>query len=96
MPWLLGVDRSVGATHTLAMTVSPLPLRGGVHLDPRDEDRVLRVSAHPESGSVILSIWRRNECVGTHHVQTADVPDLIKVLADALVVSVPETRAHAG
>jgi hypothetical protein len=78
------------------MTVSPLPLRGGVHLDLRDDGRILRVSAHPEANSVILSIWRRNECVATHHVAAGDVPDLIKVLADALVTPVPEARTPAS
>jgi hypothetical protein len=92
----VGVDSATSATHTLPMTVSPLPLRGGVQLDLRDEGRALRVSAHPESDSVILSIWRRNECVATHHVRTADVPDLIKVLADALVAPVPEARKPPG
>ena len=74
------------------MTVSPLPLRGGVQPDSRDQGRALRVSAHPESGSVILSMWRGNECVASHHVATSDVPDLIKILASTLVDAPPAQR----
>ena len=74
------------------MTVSPLPLRGGVQPDSRDDGRALRVSAHPESGSVILSMWRGDHCVASHHVALRDVPDLIRILASTLVESTPEQR----
>lgn len=78
------------------MTVSPLPLRGGVQPDARDEGRALRVSAHPESGSVVLSIWRADTCVASHHVAANDIPDLIRMLAATLVESTPEQRPHAS
>lgn len=74
------------------MSVSPLPRHGGVRLDARDQGRTLRVSAHPESGSVVLSIWRADQCVATHQVATAGVPELIKILADAVVATIPERR----
>ena len=66
------------------MTVSPLPLRGGVQADRRDDGRALRVSAHPESGLVTVSMWRGDRCVATHHLAPRDVPQLIGLLADAL------------
>jgi len=74
------------------MGVTPLPRQGGVQFDPRNEGRSLRVSSHPELGSVVLSIWRDNECVATHQMTVADVPELIKVLATALVP--PVTSEH--
>lgn len=74
------------------MSVSPLPRRGGVLMDLRTEGRVLRVSAHPESGSVVLSMWRAGYCVGTHQIAAADVPDLIKMLAASLVDASPTAR----
>lgn len=77
------------------MSVSALPRRGGVQFDVRDEGRALRVSAHPESGSVVLSIWRGDSCVATHHVAAADVPDLIRVLAETLVESAPPSPPRA-
>ena len=66
------------------MTVSPLPLRGGVHFDHRDDGRALRIAAHPESGTVTLSIWRHDVCVATHQLDTDEVPELIELLARAM------------
>jgi hypothetical protein len=77
------------------MSVTPLPLHGGVHLDQRDEGRALRVSAHPELGSVVLSIWRGDRCVATHRLDTADVPELIRLLATSLIAT-SEARATAS
>ena len=67
------------------MAVSPLPRTGGVQFDHRDAGRALRVSAHPESDLVVLSIWRGDRCVATHELATADVPELIRLLASSIV-----------
>jgi hypothetical protein len=83
------VDGSRCGAHNPQMTVSPLPARGGVHFDRRDEHRALRVAAHPESGAVTISIWRGDVCVATHQIATGDVPDLIETLARALVEGAP-------
>jgi hypothetical protein len=77
------------------MSVSPLPRRGGVQFDLRDDGRALRVSAHPETGSVVLSIWRDDHCVATHQLAAADVPELVKLLTSALV-DVPHKHATAS
>jgi hypothetical protein len=45
---------------------------------------------------VVLSIWRGDHCVATHHVAVADVPDLIKMLAASLVESAPAEHPHAS
>jgi hypothetical protein len=45
---------------------------------------------------VVLSTWRGDSCVATHHVAVADVPDLIKLLASALVDAMPEGSARAS
>jgi hypothetical protein len=67
------------------MSVTPLPAKGGVHVDPRGGGRALRVSAHPELGLVTISIWRDDRCVATHRVPTADVPGLVALLTEAVV-----------
>ena len=90
------MDTALCRAHTPEMSVSPLPRRGDVQFDARNEGRALRVSAHPESGSVVLSIWRGDHCVATHHVTAADVPDLIKMLAASLVESTPAEHPHAS
>jgi len=45
---------------------------------------------------VVLSIWRGDHCVATHHVAAAGVPDLIKMLAASLVESAPAEHPHAS
>jgi hypothetical protein len=78
------------------MDVSPLPVRGGVHVDPRGGGRALRVSAHPELGLVTISVWRDDRCVATHQVPTADVPGLVALLTEALVDQAPGPRTATG
>ena len=41
------------------------PGTGSVFLDPRGDDRSLRVTWHQESQLVVLSLWRDNVCAGT-------------------------------
>lgn len=66
--------------------VTPLPWRGGVQRDLRNEGRALRVSAHPADGLVSLSLWRDDACIATHQMAAADVSVLISLLADSLGV----------
>ena len=89
------MDSPTRSAHTPKMNVSPLPRRGGVSFDRRDDGRALRVSAHPESGSVTVSIWREDRCVATHQLRAEDVPQLIELLASALVSSAPSGVATA-
>jgi hypothetical protein len=77
----------------------PLPRTGGVFLDPRGEDRSLRVSWHPESDVVVLSLWRDNLCVGTFRLAVDEVPDLIDMLRTGLseaYVAARDRAARAG
>ena len=89
------MDTGCTDAHTPDMSVAPLPRRGGVQLDARDDGRALRVSAHPETGSIVLSIWRGDRCVATHHVGTADLPDLVKLLT-AAALEPPAEQATAS
>ena len=61
-----------------------LPRTGAVFLDPRGEDRSLRVTWHQESQLVVLSLWRDNVCAGTFRLAAEEVPDLIALLRDGL------------
>lgn len=69
------------------MTVSPLPARGGIHADVRDDGRTVRVAAHAAEGMVTMSLWRGDRCIGSHRMGAADVPRLITLLAEALVAA---------
>ncbi|HSU03374.1 MAG TPA: hypothetical protein VLK03_12545 [Nocardioides sp.] len=60
------------------------PRTGSVFLDPRGEDRSLRVTWHQESQIVVLSLWRDNVCAGTFRLAADEVPDLIALLRAGL------------
>jgi hypothetical protein len=60
------------------------PRTGSVFLDPRGEDRSLRVTWHQDSQLVVLSLWRDNVCAGTFRLAADEVPDLIALLRQGL------------
>jgi hypothetical protein len=69
------------------MTVSPLPSRGTVLAGRDAAGRTLRVSAHPEVGRVVLSIWQDSTCVATVRLAEDDVPELVRALSASLLSS---------
>jgi hypothetical protein len=73
----------------------PLPRTGGVLLDPRGEDRSLRVSWHPEADVVVLSLWRDNLCAGTFRLTVDEVPTLIDLLRAGLTDAYVDARDRA-
>ena len=89
------MDVGSQCAQTRDMSVAPLPVQGGVHVDPRGDGRALRISAHPELGVVTISIWRDDRCVATHQVPTADVPGLVALLTEALVERADGRRTTA-
>ena len=60
------------------------PRTGAVFLDPRGEDRSLRVTWHHEAQLVVLSLWRDNVCAGTFRLSADEVPNLIPLLRKGL------------
>ena len=66
------------------MAQQQLPRTGAVFLDPRGEDRSLRVTWHQDSQLVVLSLWRDNVCAGTFRLAADEVPDLITLLRKGL------------
>ncbi len=62
----------------------PLPETGSIILDSRRGGRALRVSWHPETDQVVLSLWRENVCVGSFRLDADEVPDLIESLRAGL------------
>jgi hypothetical protein len=78
------------------MNVSPLPARGGIQFDRRNEGRALRVGAHPELGIVAISMWRNDSCVATHQLSISEVPELIRLLASALVEPAAQPEQATG
>lgn len=78
------------------MTVVPLPPRGEWFPDARDGERALRVSWHAELGCVVLSTWRREQCVGTVRLEPAEAARLVGVLASGLAGAATPVPGRAG
>ena len=67
------------------MTISPLPRHGDVIVGRDVAGRTLRISGHPESGRVVLSIWQDNVCRATVRLLAEDVPDVVAMLARSAI-----------
>jgi hypothetical protein len=71
------------------MTVLPLPVPAQppgrwTWESDRGQTRAVRVSAHPELGRVVLSLWRDDRCVGSVHLTPAEAAALTGKVAEAL------------
>jgi len=78
----------------MAQSVTPLPAIGDVFSGQDAAGRELRISGHPESDRLVLSIWQSGHCLATVRLARADVPEVTRALVAALVpapgpVSVP-------
>ena len=62
------------------MTISPLPRHGDVIVGRDVTGRTLRISGHPESGRVVLSIWQDTVCRATLRLSPEDVPQFVEML----------------
>jgi hypothetical protein len=76
------------------MTISPLPRHGDVIVGRDVAGRTLRVSGHPESGRVVLSIWQDTVCRATVRLLAEDVPQLVEMLSRSAVETAGDDR-HA-
>jgi hypothetical protein len=73
-----------------------MPSRGDVVLGRDRAGRSLRVSAHPELGRVVLSIWQEDTCIGTFRLAPGDVPDVVRMLSAAAVDAGQEAHGAAA
>ena len=62
------------------MFVTPVPRIGDVIAGRDALGRVLRISSHPGTGRVILSIWQEGSCLATVRLAPDDVERLTAVL----------------
>lgn len=76
------------------MTVSPLPRHGDVIVGRDVAGRTLRVSGHPESGRVVLSIWQDDVCRATFRLATEDVPAMVALLKRTAAPDGPSEELH--
>ena len=81
------------------MSVVPMPPHTRWVLDPRGGGRGVRISAHPESGVVVLSVWRADKCVATATLRPGEAADLAAAISASLaelVESAPSARPDPG
>ena len=69
----------------MAQTVTPLPSIGEVIAGQDVAGRELRISGHPDSDRLVLSIWQSGHCLATVRLARADVPDVTRALVAGLV-----------
>jgi hypothetical protein len=69
----------------MALNVTPLPAIGDVVAGRDVAGRELRISGHPESDRVVLSIWQSGHCLATVRLARADVPEVTRALVAGLV-----------
>jgi hypothetical protein len=66
------------------MTAVVLPVHGHWAWDARGGGRAVRVSTHPESGLLNLSLWRDDLCVGTARLRPDEAAALVAGLTEGL------------
>ncbi|HEV2088255.1 MAG TPA: hypothetical protein VGR21_08085 [Cryptosporangiaceae bacterium] len=72
--------------------VQPLPHRGDTFVDSRNGSRMLRVSGHPDAGTVVLSVWDHDRCRASFRLPASEVDELVRALLTAAPPAPPETR----
>lgn len=79
------------------MFVTPVPRIGDVIAGCDVPGRVLRVSAHPGSGRVVLSVWQDGACLATVRLDVEAVERLGGVLTGlGVVLDPPNAYPEAG
>jgi len=58
-----------------------LPRSGEVFFDARGDDRVLRLSWHPDAGVVVLSVWNRETCAATFRLPAEELAGFVRALS---------------
>jgi hypothetical protein len=58
--------------------------------DRRGGGRAVRVTAHPEAGVVVLSVWRADECAATVRLEPAEAAELAGAVAAGLAALAAE------
>jgi hypothetical protein len=72
-----------------------LPKTGGIFEDVRGGDRTMRVTCHPQRGTVVVSLWVDKICRASFQLAADDLPLLQETLADMHFAPEPSTDADA-
>lgn len=69
-----------------------MPVHGHWAWDARGDGRAVRVSTHPESGLLNVSLWRHDTCVGTVRLRPDEAAALVAGLTDGLAALAARPR----
>jgi hypothetical protein len=79
----------------VVMTAMALPVHGHWAWDARGGGSAVRVSTHPESGLLNLSLWRDDLCVGTARLLPHEAAALVAGLTEGLAELAGRPRSPA-
>lgn len=74
------------------MAAAALPVHGHWAWDARGDGRAVRVSTHPESGLLNVSLWREDTCVGTARLRPEEATALVAGLTEGLATLAARPR----
>lgn len=66
-----------------------------VFSDARGAGRALRVTWHPETQLLVLSVWRDEICIATHRLEASELPRFAHLLTDTMAVARMDAPAPA-
>jgi hypothetical protein len=72
------------------VSLPPVPRIGDMFIDARGDERMMRVSLHPERGVVVVSLWAGATCRASFQLPADDASRLAQLLGDP-VPSAPDT-----
>ncbi|TDC41846.1 hypothetical protein [Micromonospora sp. KC213] len=76
--------------------VLPMPGVGDLFTDLRGDDRMMRVSYHPERSAVVLSLWRGAVCRGSFRLAVEEAGRLRALLEAIEARAAPPAGAAVG
>ncbi len=76
--------------------MQPLPHRGETFTDSRNGGRTLRVSGHPEAGTVVLSVWDHGQCRASFRLPAGEVGEFVRALLTAAPPELPLPAAPSA
>ncbi|MFD0784148.1 hypothetical protein ACFQZ8_09490 [Micromonospora azadirachtae] len=73
-----------------------MPGLGDLFADTRGEDRMMRVSYHPERKAVVLSLWSGGVCRASFRMPRGELPRLLSLLTGIDAIDAGDAPTDTG
>jgi hypothetical protein len=73
-----------------------LPKSGDVFEDRRGGDRTMRVTCHPQRGTVVVSLWVDKICRASFQLASDDLPRLQSALSSMVFLAPPDALSDTA